>query len=80
MLVPEEENGTAEDPDLETVVRRQRRPGLPRTKNEPIPDWEKVRQHVCSGGLVLRSCFIVLLLTQGTMFEFCTVILKNEVM
>ena len=43
MVISEEENGLGDDADIEAGLKKQRRPALPRTKNDQIPDWEKVR-------------------------------------
>lgn len=43
VVVPKEENGFSEDAEIEAGMKKQRRPALPRTKNDQIPEWEKVR-------------------------------------
>ncbi|KAK7103177.1 hypothetical protein V1264_018136 [Littorina saxatilis] len=42
LYVPEEENGYLDDElDSKAGIKKQRRPALPRTKNDEIPEWEK---------------------------------------
>ena len=73
VIAPEEDNSFSEDAEIEAGMKKQRRPALPRTKNDQIPEWEKVRLY----HILKHNCIEVSTMYVKLIVTYCEYFFKS---